>query len=404
MRTISKLTALQVSKLKEPGYYADGAGLYLQVSSSGTKSWIFRYMLNGRAREMGLGPLHTINLSEARVHATECRKLKLAGLDPIEARKDERAKLQEQATNSKTFQQCCVAYIASHKAGWKSEKHADQWSSTLTAYAYPKLKNRYIHTISTNDIIDVLEPIWKSKTETASRVRGRMEAILDWAKVKGYRTGENPARWRGHLDNLLPKRSKVQKVQHHAALSYGEMPTFYKQLKAENTQSALALQFLILTATRTSETIVASWKEVNLKETLWVVPADRIKGGKEHRIPLSKPAISILESIKKAQKRGGIEAAEYVFSNGRVDGHISNMTMLQLLNRLGRDDLTVHGFRSTFRDWAAEKTHYPREVAEMALAHVVGDKVEAAYRRGDLFEKRAVLMADWAEYCLSGGK
>jgi len=402
MRTISRLTALQVSKLKEPGYYADGAGLYLQVSPGGTKSWVFRYMLNGRAREMGLGPLHTISLAEARVHATECRKQKLAGFDPIEARNEERAKLKEQATNSKTFEQCCEGYISAHKDGWKNEKHAEQWSSTLKAYAYPTLKSRYVHTITTNDIVGVLEPIWKTKTETASRVRGRLESILDWAKVKGYRKGENPARWRGHLDNLLPKRSKVQKVRHYAALPYAEVPAFYKQLDAETNLSAQALQFVILTATRTSETIAAAWREINLDEKLWVIPADRIKGGKDHRVPLSEPVLAILQRLKKAQKRGGLEAAEYVFSNGELDGHISNMSMLQLLSRLERTDLTVHGFRSTFRDWAAEKTHYPREVAEMALAHVISDKVEAAYRRGDLFEKRKGLMTDWACYCVGG--
>jgi len=402
MRTIARLTALKVAKTEKPGLYPDGAGLYLLVSPGGTKSWIFRYMLAGRAREMGLGPLHTVSLAEARLHALECRKQKLDGIDPIDARKQARAELMEKSVSAKTFKQCADSYISAHKDGWKNEKHAHQWVRTLEAYAWPKIRDKAIQSITTSDVIDILEPIWKSKTETASRLRGRIESVLDWATARGYRKGENPARWRGHLENLLPKRSRVKKVKHFAALPYVRMADFFAELDAQKGVSSWALEFLILTASRTSEVVAARWDEVDFQSKIWIIPGERMKAGREHRVPLSLTAIDILKRVRKAQKTGGLKESQYIFVGDRPNSHLSNMALLKLLQRMGQTDLTVHGFRSTFRDWAAEKTHHAREVAEMALAHTVGDKVEAAYRRGDLFEKRRAIMDDWADYCLGG--
>jgi integrase len=400
-RQIGQLSALAVSRAAEKGMYHDGGGLYLQVAPSGAKSWLYRYMLHGNAREMGLGPLHIISLSEARARASECRRLRLDGIDPIEARRVKRNEARLEAAKAMTFEACADAYIEAHQAGWQNPKHRAQWRSTLKTYAHPIFGSLPVQAVDVGLVMKVLEPIWYAKPETASRLRGRIEAILDWAAVRGYRKGENPARWRGHLDKLLPARSKVRKVEHHAALPYREMPGFMRRLREQEGIGAQALEFLIMTAARTGEVIGARWDEVDLDEATWTIPAARMKAGKEHRVSLSERAVAIINELAK------VRAGDFVFPGRHGLRPLSNMAMLKLLDRMGRDDLTAHGFRSTFRDWAAEQTSFPHEVSEMALAHRVGDKVEAAYRRGDLFQKRRQLMDAWAHYCakeLNDGK
>ena len=392
-RRLHKLTDRQVRATKEPGHYADGGGLYLQVSEAGTKSWVFRFTKLGKAREMGLGPASMVTLAEARDKAQECRKAILDGRDPIEERKAQRVQERAQVVKTMTFKECAQAYIAAHRAGWKNAKHADQWANTLEAYAYREFGSLNVAHIDTGLVLKVLEPIWSTKTETASRVRGRIESVLDWATVRGYRLGDNPARWRGHLDKLLPKPSKVAKTENHPALPYTQIANFMKSLRAEPGISARALEFIILTAARTSEAINADWSEIDFDAKTWVVPAERMKSGREHRVPLSPRAVKVLRQMHELQTEG------YVFPGGKEGKPLSNMACLQLLERMGRSDITVHGFRSTFRDWAAEQTNFPREVAEMALAHTIKDAVEAAYRRGDLYEKRVKLMSAWADYC-----
>ncbi|WP_186129783.1 tyrosine-type recombinase/integrase [Burkholderia gladioli] len=391
-RAANKLSQLTITKTTKPGLYADGGGLYLQVTSAGVKSWLFRYMRSGKARGMGLGPLHTISLAEARTRALDCRRLLLDGIDPIDARDAERAKQRVAKANDITFKQCADKYIEAHRAGWKNAKHADQWANTLATYAVPVFNVLPVSSIDTALVMKVLDPIWTTKTETASRVRGRIESVLDWATVRGYRTGDNPARLKGHLDTLLPKRARVQKVKHHPALPYADLPDFMKLLRAQEGTAARALELLILSATRTNEVIGARWLEFNLDEGVWIIPAERMKMRKEHRVPLSARAIALI----KAQE--DMRQGDYVFPGARYQRPLSNMAMLQLLERMKRKDITVHGFRSTFRDWAGETTHYPREVCEAALAHGIKDKAEAAYARGDLFLKRAALMQDWADF------
>lgn len=392
-RSINRLSARAVAALTAKGYYPDGGGLYLQISAAGTKSWIFRFMLAGRAREMGLGPLNTVSLAEARAEAERCRKLARDAIDPIEARAAERAKRLAEMARTMTFKQCAEAYIRAHEAGWKNAKHAAQWTSTMETYAYPVLGKLPVGSVDTALVMKVLEPIWTEKTETASRVRGRMESILGWATVSGFRSGDNPARWKGHLQNLLPARSKVQKVEHHAALPYDQMGAFMVALRAQEGIGARGLEFCILTATRTIETIGARWDEFDIAKRVWTIPGDRMKAGLEHRVPLSDAAMAVLTAM------GAIRVNEFVFPGAGKERPLSNMAFLQLLKRMKRSDLTAHGFRSTFRDWAAERTNFPNEVAEKALAHVVKNKVEAAYRRGDLLEKRVPMMKAWADFC-----
>ena len=393
-RAIGRLTALKVDKAKEAGMYADGGGLYLRVTRDGTKNWVFRFMLNGRPRWMGMGPLHTIGLADARARAAECRKQRHDGIDPIDARRAARQQARLDAAKTITFKECANGYIASHKAGWRNDKHAAQWEATLATYAVPIIGKLSVQAIDTALVLKVIEPLWTTKPETAGRLRGRVESILDWAKVRGYRAGENPARWRGHLDKLLPARSKVRKVEHHAALPYAELPGFLVSLREQQGIAARALEFTILTAARTGESIGARWDEINTREKAWVIPAARMKAGREHRVPLTARALAILEQMKSAR---GAEP-QFIFEGGKAGRPLSNMAFLMLLRRMGRGDLTAHGFRSSFRDWAAERTSFPSEVVEMALAHAVGTKVEAAYRRGDLFEKRRRLMDAWAEF------
>jgi integrase len=406
-RTIEKLSALKVSRLTKPGIYADGGGLYLQVTSSAARSWIFRYSLNKQTREMGLGPLSAISLADARALADKYRRQRHEGTDPIQARGDERAGQQTAAARAMTFDQCADAYIATHRDGWRNPKHAAQWKSTLTTYASPVFGSFPVQAVDVSLVMKALEPIWSAIPETAGRVRGRIEAILDWARSRGLRTGENPAHWKGHLDNLLPSRSKVRKVRHHPALPYEELPEFVSVSRAQESVSARALEFTILTAARTNEIIGALRSDIDDGAAVWTVPADNMKAEREHRMPLTRRALEILRGLPKD--------GAYLFPGERADGHLSNMAMLKAIERINEKrvakgepcfvdpkqdnaKVTVHGFRSTFRDWAAERTNFPGEVAEAALAHVVGDKVEAAYRRGDLFDKRRRLMNAWSEF------
>lgn len=393
VRSINRLSPRKVATETKRGLYADGGGLYLQVSRFDTKSWVFRFTLNKKSRDMGLGPLHTVSLAEGRLEAEKCRKLLRDGIDPINHRNALKAARRLEGVQFISFRECAEAYIRSHGAAWRNAKHANQWRNTLKTYAYPFFGDLSVQAVDTGLVMKALDPIWAKKPETASRVRGRVEAILDWASAREFRQGENPARWRGHLDKLLPALSKIRKVKHHAALPYIEIGAFMAELRKREAIAARGLEFIILTAARTGEVIGATWDEINFAEGVWTVPADRMKSDKEHRVPLSPNAIEVLVGMSDVRQ------SDYIFPGNRSKNPLSNMAFLQLLKRMGRDDLTVHGFRSTFRDWAAERTNYPSEVAEMALAHAVGDKVEAAYRRGDLFEKRRKIMDAWADNC-----
>lgn len=386
----------------KPGMHPDGKGLYLQVREGSTegsvsKAWIYRYAAPGTAREryMGLGSYPAVSLAVARARAIEARKLRESQIDPIEHRDQQRVALKraeaEERAKLVTFDECRDAYIASHRAAWRNAKHASQWTNTLKTYVTPVFGTLPVQAVETGLVCKVLEPIWSTKPETASRVRGRIEAILDWAKVRQYRHGENPARWRGHLDHVLPARKKVRKIKHHAALPYAEVGAFMASLRAREATAARALEFTILTAARTGEVLGARRNEVDLHSKVWAIPGDRMKSGREHRVPLSAAAAIVLERML------GSHESEYVFPGERRTT-LSNMAMDMLLRRMS-SDVTVHGFRSSFRDWAAEQTNFPNEVIEMALAHAIGDAVEAAYRRGDLFNKRRRLMDAWAEFC-----
>ena len=387
-RTTGRLTALKVSRAKLPGMYADGGGLYLQITEGGA-SWVYRYMLNGRAREMGLGPLALFGLQEARAKAQDARRLRHEGVDPIEHRRTARAQQQLDAAKAVTFQQCAERYIASHRAGWRHAKHVEQWESSLQRLAFPVIGALPVQAINTALVMNVIEAIWDENPETASRVRGRIESILDWAKARGYRTGENPARWKGHLQNLLPPRSKVRMVEHYAAMPYDQLPALMVELRVQDGIDARALEFTILTAARVSEAVGARWSEIS--GDVWTIPAERMKGGKPHRVPLSRRAMDLL----KALPRNG----DLIFPGPKLGRALNINAPRKLLIDMGHS-VTVHGFRSSFRDWVAERTSYPNHVAEAALAHAVADKVEKAYRRTDLFEKRRRLMADWAAWCL----
>lgn len=362
-RLEKKLSALRLKTLG-PGLHADGGNLYFQHTPQGNRSWLFRYTRDGRSRGMGLGPLHTVTLAEAREQALAARKLLLAGLDPIDERDKARAAARLEAARAITFRTAAERYIAAHTAGWKNAKHGEQWAATLAAYAYPVVGNLPVAHVAVGHVMRVLEPIWATKTETASRVRGRMEAVLDWAAARGYRSGDNPARWRGHLDKLLPARSKVQRVAHFAAMPYGAIPAYMRTLAATPGIAALALRFTILTAARTGDTIGATWGEIDRDAALWIIPAQRMKAGREHRVPLSAAALGVLDAVPR------VRGTAYVFPGARHGRPLSSMAMLETL-REKRRGLTVHGFRSAFRDWAAECTPHPAEVAEMALAHVI---------------------------------
>ena len=396
-RMVNRLTAVTVTKLNAPGLYFDGDGLLLKVMQGRdalTKSWVFRYRFDGKRRDMGLGPLRTFSLVEARERARQLRQQLAQNVDPLSARDNDRTKRQRES--AATFKLCAEQYIASHKASWKNAKHAAQWGSTLATYAYPVIGDMPASDIDTDHILKILQPIWTTKSETAARVRGRIEVILDWAKVRGFRAGENPARWRGHMEILLPARSKVREVKHHNALPFAELPAFMQRLQKEPGNAARALEYLILTAARTTEVLEAVPEEI--KDAAWIVPPERMKARKEHRVPLCLRAQALVVAAQKESK------CRYLFGGWKKGRPLSNMSMLQLLKRMGSPELTAHGFRSTFKDWVSECTNYPAEVSEMALAHTIDNKVEAAYRRGDLFNKRVALMEDWARFCAGTGR
>jgi integrase len=390
------------------GFYCDGGGLYLQVTQRKdrqdgvSRSWIFRYRRARRLRDMGLGPFPLVTLAAARDRASACRLQLLDGVDPLDARRAARADAALAASKATvlTFKQCAEAYIEAQRSGWKSEKHAEQWTATLAKYAYPVIGALPVSAIDTALIMKVLQPIWTTRTETASRVRQRIERVLDSAKVQELRGGENPARWVGHLDHLLPKRSAVAPAGNHAALPYRDLPTFMARLRQRDGFSARALEFTILTAARTGETIGATWGEIDIRENTWTVPAARLKGRRgvrrnDHVVPLSDRALAILKELPEG------EDADAVFLGESDGSHLSNMAMAELLKEMGYTGkvATVHGFRSTFKDWASEQTAYANELSEMALSHTVSDKVEAAYRRGDMRDRRRRLMSDWSRYC-----
>jgi integrase len=393
MARIGKLTALDVTRAKGPAALHDGGGLYLRVSATGAKSWVFRFQLDGRRRDMGLGPYPAISLAEARGRAAEHRKQRHDGIDPLAAKADRRQAQRLDAARAMTFEKCAEAHIAAHKAGWRDGKHEAQWRQSLTDYVFPVFGALSVQSVHVGLVLKALEPIWTAKPETASRVRGRIESVIDWATARGYRRGENPARWRGHLENLLPKKSKVRGVAHYAALPYPETGAFMAELRQEEGVAPRALEFLILTAARSSEVRGARWDEINMAERAWTIPRERMKAGKEHRAPLSDAALTIV------RKMAEIRQGDFVFPGIRAGRPIGKLSYFLVLRRMGRGDLTAHGFRSTFRDWVAESTAFPTEVAEMALAHTVGAAVERAYRRGDLFQKRRQMMDAWAHFC-----
>lgn len=388
-RELNRLTARKAATVTKPGRHADGGGLYLSVAKDGGRKWVFLFRRDGRLQEMGLGSARDVPLAAAREAARQAREQLAASVNPIEARKASRTK-----GLPPTFDECRDRFLAANKSGWKNEKHTSQWTNTLEAYATPFIGSLPVSKVETGHVTQILDPIWTVKTETASRVRGRIETVLDWAKSRGYRDGENPARWRGHLDKIYPRRSKVRRVRHHAALPYSEMQPFLAALRQREGIAARALEFAILTAARTAEVTHATQGEVDIKSKTWTVPPERMKAAREHRVPLSPQALAVVEACGVSD-----EANDFLFPSGKGDKPLSVNAMLSLLSRMGRDDLTVHGFRSTFRDWAAETTNFPNEVVEMALAHSIRDKSEAAYRRGDLFTKRAALMAAWATFC-----
>jgi integrase len=397
-KLINALTPLAVKNAK-PGRHADGGGLHLLVKDTGARSWVYRFMLKGKSRDIGLGAAGPggISLADARDLATALRLKVKAGIDPLEERQraEANAKAAEQAAKvaGVTFKEMAATHIAANRDSWRNAKHKQQWENTLQTYAYPIIGDLPVAEVDTPHVLKVLEPIWREVPETASRLRGRIETVLDSAKARGYRQGENPARWRGHLAQILPARTKLSRG-HHKAMPYDAIPAFVEQLHGREAVAALALEFVILTAARTGEVIAAEWGEVDLAKALWTVPAERMKAGKEHRVPLSPSAVEILEQTKQL---GG----KYLFP-GSQRSKLSSMAMAMLLRRM-KQDITVHGFRSAFRDWAAECTGYSHEVAEMALAHTISNAVERAYRRGDLFEKRRKLMEAWADYCAGRG-
>lgn len=389
---MGKLVAKHLTAL-EPGRHNDGEGLYLHVRDSGARTWAFRYRdrVTGKLREKGLGAFPAVTLAAARVEVAKLRDILRSGTDPIQAKREAEQTAKLEAAKARTFKQCRDAYIEAHKAGWRNAKHCQQWTNTLDTHA-AKLLPLPVQAIDTALVLGALEPIWSKKTETATRVRQRIEAVLDWATARGYRTGDNPARWRGHLANLLPDAAKVKKVIPRAALPYADMAAFWKELAAVDTLASKALRLQILTATRPSEACGARWEEVDLKAKVWTIPGERMKVGKEHRVPLSAEAVAMLEAMP-GQHKGVIFPG-----TGRKPGPLTIAAPLKLLKEL-RAGLTVHGFRSTFRDWAGDQTAHSRDVAEMALAHTIKDKSEAAYRRSDMLERRRLLMQEWATYC-----
>lgn len=388
---MGNLTARTAATAK-PGRHSDGEGLILSVSKTGSRSWYLRFQLNGRRRDMALGNMADVSLAAAREKAGKARALVRAGIDPLDH-------LMVEEKTVPTFTSAAAQYIRSHRAGWKNRKHARQWVSTLKTYVRPIIGSKPVDTITTEDVLVILQSIWTSKTETAKRTQGRMENILDWCSARKYRDASNPARWRGHLDHLLAAPTKVKRVEHHPAMPWSALPSFMMELRSNPSISSKALQLLILTACRTSEVIGAQWSEVDIESAVWTIPAGRMKADREHRVPLTEPMLDILKALPR------IEGNPFVFPGARAGRPLSNMALLQLMRGLGhgvngaKSAAVPHGFRSSFRDWCGEVSSYPREVAEAALAHVNGDKTEAAYARGDLFTKRRKLMTDWSSFC-----
>jgi integrase len=383
-RQVNKLSARQVATITKPGRHADGNNLYLVVDAAGARRWVFLFRWQGRLREMGLGSARDVTLARARELAAEARAILAEGQNPLERR--------AAVTAVPTFGAVADEVVASLSSGWRNSKHQAQWKMTLEVYAAP-IREKPIDQVDTPAVLEVLKPIWSTKPETASRLRGRIEKVLDAARAKGLRSGENPARWRGHLDHLLPKRQKLTRG-HHAALPINEMLAFMEALRQRDTMAAWALEFCILTAARSGEVLGARWDEIDLDKQLWVVARERMKAGREHRVPLSKAAVAILNKAATLRQEGN----PFVFPGLKPGKPLSVMALEMVLRRMRRADITVHGFRSTFRDWASERTGFPHEVCEMALAHVISNKVEAAYRRGDLLERRRELMEAWAGF------
>jgi integrase len=381
-KALNRLSARTVQTLTTPGRHADGGNLYLTVSPSGAKSWLFIYRQGSRQREMGLGGINRVPLARAREMAALARQALAAGKDPIALKAGQTSKL--------TFGAVADEHIAAMESAWRNEKHRAQWRMTLTVYA-KSLRALPIDSIDTEAILSILKPLWLSKPETASRLRGRIEAVLDAAKARGLREGDNPARWKGHLDNLLPRPAKLTRG-HHVAMPYRDLPGFVARLREYHAVAALALEFTILTAARSGEVLGTTWDEIDGATKIWTVPATRMKAGRIHRVPLSDQAMDVLDKASALGREG------FVFPGTKAGKPLSNMAMDMTLRRM-QADVTVHGFRSSFRDWVGEETSFPREVAEAALAHIVGDETERAYRRGDALQKRRALMVDWADYC-----
>lgn len=394
----NQLTVRKIASLKD-GVYGDGGNLWITIRGE-TRAWTFRYKspLTGKRREMGLGPARDISLSQARVKATDARHLLRGGIDPLE----EEAKKKRAIFKERTFEQVAEHYIAEQTPAWKDPRSAPMWRSSLGRHVYPMMGDRPISLIQTDDVLAVLRPIWETTTETASRIRGRIEHILDYAHSHKWRDGDNPARWRGHLANILPKPTAVTKVAHHAALPYGDLPMVFAQLDRQDGCAALAVRFVCLTAARSGEVRHSLWSEIDMEKQIWTVPEERMKAKREHRVPLTASAVSILRHMDML--RSSLTSNSLIFPGGKPGSPLSDVALSKALHRAaGTKDVTIHGLRSSFRDWAAEETDFPREVAEMALAHAIGDKVEAAYRRGDLFLKRYEMMMQWEKHCLGKG-
>lgn len=387
-----ELSALQVSRLADPGHHAVGGvtGLYLYITPTGARSWVLRTLIAGKRRHMGLGAFPSVTLAMAREKARAARSEVEAGVDPIAARLEVVSKLKAEKRNAVTFESAAKAYIDAHGDSWKNSKHRAQWSSTLETYAFPVIGSLQTAHVTQSHVLAVLEPIWKTKNETAARLRGRIEAVLDWATVRGYREGENPARWKGRLDKLLPAPAKIQKTVHRKALPIDAVPQFMRDLRDKEGVTARALEFVVLTAARSGEVRGATWGEIDLDAAVWVVPGDRMKAGREHRVPLCTQAVELLKKMPR------FVGNEHVFPSPRGKA-LSDMALLTIMRRM-KVNAVPHGFRSTFRDWVGERTDYPRELAEQALAHALVNKVEAAYRRGDALEKRRTMMQEWGNF------
>jgi integrase len=388
------LTQRKIERAK-PGRLSDGHGLYLICHNANNKSFAFRYERDGRERWMGLGPIHTVDLKLARQKAREARLLLLEGVDPLDHRKAQRVALKVAKAKQLTFAEAAQRFFDQHEVKWRNAKHRWQYITTLKMFAFPVLGDMPVSEIDTAAVLRVIEPLWQTKTETMSRLRGRIEAVLDWCTVRGYRSGDNPARWKGHLSEALPARGEVAKVEHYPALPYRELPAFMAALSQREDVGTQALRFAILTCARTGEVIGARWSEIDFAEKLWTIPAARMKAGHEHRVTLPQAAVQLLKSLPTEDGNG------FIFVGPRPGNGLSSTTLMQTLRRMGHGDMSVHGFRSAFRSWAAEQTNFPREVCELALAHKVGDKVERAYQRGDLLRKRFLLAEAWSKFASS---